>query len=595
MLACGLLSLSFPTEVKAAPYLVYSTPQNGAVNVDVNTDVSFKFNERIAGIKFDRAPLDKRWGSGVWNTDHTLFTMKRIGAFAYNTEAKVSFTVTDMKKNTYSSAIYFKTAPEVISPIPEIFSPTYSKVNASPLSVPADGSSETIVTIFAMDRWNNPLPNRYVSLSSSRGVSDNIKIGNAYTTNNGSATFLVSSRTAGTSTFSAVVEGNKINQTATVTFTEVKNNSVSNSRSDIYASKYSVDNNGSSYARITVIARNSNNEPLNGKFVYLVSNGGSSYCIKNVSTTTDNSGVALFDISSRDVGSIAFSAYIDGVKTDRTITISFYQSFDATVSASKSWVSPWGLVFVANGSGNSIIVTARNNNNDVLPGKNIVLYSSRGSIDTIATKNNVTNSSGVVFFTVSSLTPGNAYFTAVIDGVTIKEKALLSFSSVSNYSNIYQDDVFKDPDSSAVYYYAKNGKRYVFPNQGIYFSWYKNFDSVKTVPAYVVKSIPFGGNVLAKPGTSLVQFFTIGTPPTKKIVDPKVYALTENGQLRWIRSASAATSIFGKSWKKKIVTVPEMYKSNYANGVTGFDIYGPADYDASYVKNRVTSISSIIK
>jgi len=596
MLACGLLSLSFPTEVKAAPYLVYSAPSSGAVNVDVNTDVSFKFNERIAGIKFDRVPLDKRWGSGVWNTDHTLFTMTRIGAFAYNAEVKISFTATDIKNNSYSGNLYFKTASEATSPILEIISPTYSKINAGPLSVPADGSSEIIVTVFAMDGWNNPLPNRYISLSSTRGTIDNIKVSNAYTANNGSVTFLVSSRITGASTFSAIVDGNKINQTATVTFTEVKNNSVSSSRSDLYASKYSVENNGSSYARITVVARNSNNEPLNGKFVYLVSNGGLSYCIKNISTTTDNSGVALFDVSSRDVGSITFSAYIDGIKIDRATTISFYQSFDTTVNASKSWVRTQNSTLAANGYSNSlIVVTAKNNYNTVLSGKNVTLYSSRGSTDTIATQNSITNSSGVAYFTASSLTPGNAYFTAVIDGIAVEEKALLSFSSVSSYSNLYQDNLFKEPGSSAVYYYAKNGKRYVFPNQAIYFSWYKNFDSVKTVPSGVVKAIPFGGNVLAKPGTSLVQFFTIGTPPTKKIVDPKVYAITENGQLRWIRSASAATSIFGKSWKKKIVTVPEMYKNNYANGVPGFDIYGPADYDASYVKNRVTSISSIIK
>ena len=51
---------------------------------------------------------------------------------------------------------------------------------------------------------------------------------------------------------------------------------------------------------------------------------------------------------------------------------------------------------------------------------------------------------------------------------------------------------------SAVYYYAADGKRYVFPGDKIYFSWYRDFSGVRTVDAAAMSSIPLGGNVIRK-------------------------------------------------------------------------------------------------
>jgi len=110
-----------------------------------------------------------------------------------------------------------------------------------------------------------------------------------------------------------------------------------------------------------------------------------------------------------------------------------------------------------------------------------------------------------------------------------------------------------DPCKS-VYYLDSNSKRYVFPTEKTYYSWYKDFSGVKTITAAEMYTYDIGGNVTMRPGTWMIKLTT----------DPKVYAVEPGGKLRWVESETVAKKLFGANWLKKIVDVPDGFFVNYA-------------------------------
>jgi hypothetical protein len=108
---------------------------------------------------------------------------------------------------------------------------------------------------------------------------------------------------------------------------------------------------------------------------------------------------------------------------------------------------------------------------------------------------------------------------------------------------------------SAVYYCGKDGKRYVFPDQYVYFSWYPDFSGITIVSADVMSKIPIGGNVTFKPG-ALVKITT----------DPKVYVVSKGGRLRWVTTEAIAVALFGDKWWQQVHDVPDSFFFNYVIG-----------------------------
>lgn len=118
-------------------------------------------------------------------------------------------------------------------------------------------------------------------------------------------------------------------------------------------------------------------------------------------------------------------------------------------------------------------------------------------------------------------------------------------------------DLIKMAGNPAVYYYDGT-KRYVFPNQTTYMSWYADFSGVVTVSQSEMENIDFGGNVTMRPGTWLVKVTTI----------PKVYTVEPGGVLRWIDSEARAVALYGSNWNTKIKDVSDAFWVNYTTGTT---------------------------
>ena len=164
-------------------------------------------------------------------------------------------------------------------------------------------------------------------------------------------------------------------------------------------------------------------------------------------------------------------------------------------------------------------------------------------------------------------------FKRLFAGVTIVAMALITVAPTgfAHAATLEGGDLVK-ASGAAVYYYGQDGKRYVFPNEATYKTWYADFSKVKTITDSELAALPIGGNVVFKPGTYLVKITT----------DPKVYAVGPNGALHWVKSEAAAKTLWGNDWAKWVKDVPDAFFTNYS--VSTSDIDGTKHVAGSVIK-----------
>lgn len=131
---------------------------------------------------------------------------------------------------------------------------------------------------------------------------------------------------------------------------------------------------------------------------------------------------------------------------------------------------------------------------------------------------------------------------------------------------------------ATVYYFAANGKRFVFPNERTYFTWYRDFSTVKQIPDGQLATIPIGGNVTYRPGRKMVKITT----------DPKVYVVDQGGFLRHVGTEQLAQTLYGMSWKGQVDDLPDAFFTNYRQG-TG--VQTASDYQPGNVMTQTTNIN----
>ncbi len=106
---------------------------------------------------------------------------------------------------------------------------------------------------------------------------------------------------------------------------------------------------------------------------------------------------------------------------------------------------------------------------------------------------------------------------------------------------------------SAVYYFSQDGKRYAFPDQSTYNSWYTDFSNIQTLTDSELAQVPFGGIVTIRPGSRMVKITT----------DPRVYAVARGGVLRWVQTETLARALYGETWNRSVSDVPDAFFTNY--------------------------------
>lgn len=131
----------------------------------------------------------------------------------------------------------------------------------------------------------------------------------------------------------------------------------------------------------------------------------------------------------------------------------------------------------------------------------------------------------------------------------------------------------------AVYYVGADGKRYVFPNDKTYFTWYADFSRVTAVTDQELASYAIGGNVTYRPGVKLVKIQS----------DPKVYAVDKGGALRWLKTEAAAIALYGSGWSKQVDDMPDSFFVNY---ISGLDINSASDFAPSSATSGSATIDA---
>ena len=146
-------------------------------------------------------------------------------------------------------------------------------------------------------------------------------------------------------------------------------------------------------------------------------------------------------------------------------------------------------------------------------------------------------------------------------------------ASLTPFTGLQSGDLVRGQTFAAVYYLGRDGFRYVFPNDKTYFTWYANFNTVKWVSDADLAKLQIGGNVTYKPGSKMVKINS----------DPKVYAVDQNGELRWVTTEEIAIALYGASWNTKIDDVPDAFFGNYRKGgdVETASDFVPSDAGAS--------------
>jgi len=258
----------------------------------------------------------------------------------------------------------------------------------------------------------------------------------------------------------------------------------------------------------------------------------------------------------------------------------------ATVSIdlAESRVSADATTLRADGIDNArITVTLRDTNLGYVINKKVTLVSSRGAQDRIRAEADTTDILGKAYFRVDSLKDGVAVFSAQVDGHSLQRTATVTFSGGLS-ANVSPGDLIKIPDDgdvktlndTAVYYYAINGRRYVFPNEKVFFTWFPDFSKVKIIPIDQMSLIPIAGNVTYRPGSKLVKFQT----------DPKTYLVTKGGVLRWAKTEDVARGWFGPDWNQNVDDITEAFYVNYTFGA-------PVENALDLAIDVVRSVSSI--
>ena len=132
---------------------------------------------------------------------------------------------------------------------------------------------------------------------------------------------------------------------------------------------------------------------------------------------------------------------------------------------------------------------------------------------------------------------------------------------------------------TAVYYLGADNKRYVFATEKTFYTWYTNFDSVKSIDPQTMSSFALGGNVTYRPGVRMVKITT----------DPKVYAVTRNGILRWVTTETVATALYGNNWNQQIDDVPDVYFTDYKIGA---QIDSASEFSRDLMRDASLTINS---
>ena len=105
------------------------------------------------------------------------------------------------------------------------------------------------------------------------------------------------------------------------------------------------------------------------------------------------------------------------------------------------------------------------------------------------------------------------------------------------------------------YYIGADKKRYVFPNEGTYKSWFGDLKVQEMKTIEDVTDITLGGNVTYRPGSKILQTESVS----------EMFFIAPGAVLREI-TKDMANEIYGNDWEDYIEEIENRYFTNYKIG-----------------------------
>jgi len=337
---------------------------------------------------------------------------------AFETVTYTATDVTDSLQITQTASVTFQ----------QEASASDSTVDATPVTVAANGTDTSLITVTLLDYLSNPVPGKTVVVSSTG--SGIVTIVNNVSDVNGQAFFTVADSVAETVTLSAVDQTDNISitDTATVQFYQP----VDPNNSTVVANPTTVAADGTSSSTITVTLLDGSSNPIANRDVTL-SQTGSSTISPSATLTTNAQGVAVFTVTDTTIETVTYTASdFYGVVVTQMPSVDFNQQASAvnsTVAADTPVVQADGVAF------STITVTLLDYLNNPVPGKTVVLSSTGSAVITIV--NNVSDGNGLAFFTVSDTVVETVTLSALdqTDNVAITQTASVQFVQAVDPNN----------------------------------------------------------------------------------------------------------------------------------------------------------------
>jgi hypothetical protein len=157
--------------------------------------------------------------------------------------------------------------------------------------------------------------------------------------------------------------------------------------------------------------------------------------------------------------------------------------------------------------------------------------------------------------------------------------AAISLLPFASQASVGTGTLIKSQNNASIYYLGQDQKRYAFPNEAVFKSWFNDFSSVQMVSDQTLASYPLVKNVTYRPGTRLIKITT----------DPKVYAVARGSILRWIQTEAVARALYGDTWAAQVDDVADALFANYQ---VGNPIASAADFNRVEERSNAVSIDT---
>ena len=299
-------------------------------------------------------------------------------------------------------------------------SPTTSTFNltlsAEPTSIQADGESASTIKALLRNNVNNPVVGVPVTFETTQGIIT----GFAVTDTSGIATAtLTSDTTAGTVTITAKYKGTS--KTTTVEFTEITESVTMT----VKANPKTIQADGASTSTITVLLRNSKNNPVQGATVSFEADHG----VIPSSAVTNSSGVATVALTSDDFnGDVTVIAKYNDIEKPVTVKFVVAGLFKLSLSLSTNTIPSDGttatITAILTDSANNPIVgkTVKFSNALDVDGDGTISAGDTLDYATLSASTGTTDSDGkVTGITVTSSNTGTVVIKAEVDEVVDNE------------------------------------------------------------------------------------------------------------------------------------------------------------------------------